>query len=129
MEVNKIKETCLYVKDLESTRKFYQSIMDFPVIGHRPGRHIFFRAGKSVLLCFLPEASKAEQELPPHFAYGPQHLAFEVSQDAYAPWKEKIGSAGIEIIHEHSWGGQLRSFYFHDPSSNLLEVVPEGMWD
>ncbi|MGI9543750.1 MAG: VOC family protein [Cyclobacteriaceae bacterium] len=129
MEINKIKETCLYVKDLNATRHFYESTLSFPVIGTRKGRHVFFRAGTSVLLCFIPEITKAEQELPPHYAIGPQHIAFEVPKEAYTAWKEKITLAGVKIIHEQSWNDQLQSFYFHDPDGNLLEIIPEGMWD
>jgi len=129
MEINKIKETCLYVQDLNTTQQFYESALGFPVIGMRKGRHVFFKAGSSVLLCFIPEVTKEEQELPPHFAYGPQHIAFEIPPNTYTSWRAKIALAGVKIIHEQSWGGQLKSFYFHDPEGNLLEIVPEGMWD
>ena len=119
----------MYIHDLDKTESFYHGVLDLPVIGKKAERHIFFRAGRSVLLCFLPDATRKETELPPHFAEGPAHLAFEVTAKEYEEWKTKIGSAGVEILHEQIWKNRFYSFYFHDPDGHLLEIVEEGMWD
>jgi len=129
MEILQVKETCIYVKDLEQTQKFYSEGLGLPVINKKEGRHIFFNAGTSVLLCFIPEASAAETELPPHWSRGPAHLAFEVPHPEYENCKREISSKGIEIIHEQHWGNDFRSIYFHDPDGHILEIVPKGMWD
>jgi catechol 2,3-dioxygenase-like lactoylglutathione lyase family enzyme len=129
MEIKKIKETCLYVTDLERTRTFYEEQLGFKVIGEVKGRHIFFRAGASVLLCFIAEMSKRGGTLPPHFGAGQLHLAFEVSKEEYASWKEAVSSKGIPIEEEYDWGGGFLSFYFRDPDQHLLEIVMEGMWE
>lgn len=129
MEIKKIKETCLYVTDLERSRQFYNGKLGLAVIGEVKDRHIFFRAGESVLLCFLPEASKLGGTLPPHFGSGQLHLAFEVSREDYESWKSKIKDAGIAIEQEYDWGRGYLSFYFRDPDQHLLEVVMEGMWE
>jgi catechol 2,3-dioxygenase-like lactoylglutathione lyase family enzyme len=92
-------------------------------------RHIFFKAGTSMLLCFLPEVTKAEQNLPPHFAYGKQHIAFEVSPEMYEKWQALIRRQKIKIIHYQHWKGDLYSFYFEDPNGHLLEIVPVGIWN
>ena len=128
MEIKKIKETCLYVTELERTRQFYQGKLGLNVIGEVKGRHIFFRAGASVLLCFVPEVSKKKGKLPPHFGSGQLHLAFEVTREEYEGWKEKIQRSGIPIEQEYDWGRGFKSFYFRDPDQHLLEVVMEGMW-
>jgi catechol 2,3-dioxygenase-like lactoylglutathione lyase family enzyme len=128
MKILKIKETCIYVTDLEQTQAFYQQVLDLPLIGKKPGRHVFFRAGTSVLLCFIPEVTSKETELPPHHAYGPAHLAFEVSVPEYQSCKEQVEAAGVNILHEHSWDDEFLSFYFQDPDGHLLEIVQEGMW-
>lgn len=129
MQFNKIKETCLYISDLNIAQNFYQGKLGLPVISKVDHRHIFFRVGKSVLLCFLPEATKQEQELPPHFAYGRQHIAFETSVAEYQAWKEKLRQEGIAITHEQSWKNKLESIYFEDPDGHVLEIIPEGIWD
>ena len=128
MEFNQIKETCLYVKDLNATEEFYVEKLGLECFAKAPRRHVFFRAGTSVLLCFNSDATKVETMVPQHFAKGKQHLAFEVPIDEYDKRKEEIRSVGITITHEHTWPGGFKSFYFDDPDGHVLEVVPEGMW-
>src|SRR5690554_6332434 len=115
MEITQIKETCLYVHDLTASKKFYHGKLGFEVIAEEDRNHIFFRAGKSVLLCFNPEMSKVKKSPPPHFAFGKQHIAFEVLPEQYQECKSKIRSLGIEIIQEQEWKNNLESFYFLDP--------------
>lgn len=129
MKINFIKETCLYVSDLHNTRAFYEGKLGLEMFALAEGRHIFFRAGESVLLCFLPEVTKGDSHLPPHYGYGKLHLAFQVDKEEYGDWKDKISKAGIDIIHEEPWPGDYQSFYFHDPDGHVLEIVQKGMWD
>ncbi len=129
MEFAKIKEVCLYVQELARTRAFYEGQLGLPVIGLVEGRHIFFRAGSSVLLCFIPEASREPGHLPPHFGKGQLHLAFETSRQDYEGWKAKITGAGIAVEQTFDWGRGFESFYFRDPDGHLLEVVMTGMWE
>ena len=129
MQITQIKETCLYVANLDATEAFYHGKLGFEVISKVENSHVFFRAGKSVLLCFIPETSKAKESPPPHFAYGNQHIAFEVSPEEYGDWKKKIESLDIQIIQEQEWKGVLKSFYFLDPDKHVLEIIPEGVWD
>ena len=129
MTIKKIKETCLYVSNLEQSKSFYNGKLGFEVIGEVKDRHVFFRAGGSVLLCFIAEASKQGGTLPPHYGSGQLHLAFEVSKTDYQPWKENIEGEGIAIEQEYDWGGGFLSFYFRDPDKHLLEIVMEGMWE
>ncbi len=130
MRITGIKETCLYVSDLEETERFYVSILGFKLISKIRGRHVFFRVDDQVLLCFNPETTRNEMQLPPHYANGPQHVAFSVDPDEYDTSKEEILSKGVEITHEQNWGSEaIRSFYFEDPDGNVLEIVTEGLWD
>ena len=129
MDIVKIKETCLYVSDLAQTKAFYKDKLQFKVIGEVPGRHIFFRVGSSVLLCFISEVSGKPGRLPPHFGNGHLHLAFEVTKAQYPLTKAEIIQAGIPIEQEYDWGDGFLSFYFRDPDNHLLEVVMERMWE
>ena len=125
----KIKETCLYIDDLDVAEDFYHQTLEMPVISRVESRHLFLRCGVSVLLCFLPEATKNETTLPPHFAYGKQHLAFEVKTSDYLEIKRKLQNKGIRFTHLQDWGENLSSFYFEDPFGNVLEIVPQGIWE
>jgi catechol 2,3-dioxygenase-like lactoylglutathione lyase family enzyme len=129
MRIKQIKETSLYVHNLELIRHFYEGKLGLQVISYSDNRHVFFRAGKSVLLCFIPEATQKESTLPPHFGRGNQHIAFEVVHEEYTHWQENLKAKNVEIIHEQEWKNGLQSFYFKDPEENLIEIVPEGIWE
>lgn len=128
MHLTQIKETGLYVSDLARTRSFYHEKLQLPVISFVEGRHIFFRVGSSVLLCFLPEVTRNEQKLPPHYAQGKQHIAFSTPPEQYEVWKQKLADASIPITHETNWGNGYLSCYFDDPDGHVLEIVPDGLW-
>ena len=129
MNILSIKETCIYVKDLDRTRNFYANALGLPLISIVKDRHVFFRAGSSVLLCFIANETKKGSELPPHGAQGTMHFAFEVAKTDYDAALEQIKEAGIEILHEHQWKKQWRSFYFHDPDKHLVEIIEQGLWE
>lgn len=130
MRFLKIKETCLYIHDLEAAKRFYHEKLELPLIGYEEGKHIFFRAGDSVLLCFNPEDSKRKESPPAHYGGGKQHVAFEVSKQEYESAKAWIKNKDITITDTVTWKGGAESFYFEDPEGNVLEIVPaEGIWD
>ena len=129
MKLTSIKETCLYISDIERCKNFYHDILNLPVISEVQDRHVFFRIGEVVLLCFIPEVTKKEGRSPAHFAYGPQHIAFEVPKKDYEKWKDLLPKRGVQITHEHTWSKDFKSFYFNDPDDNVLELVVPGMWD
>ena len=130
MEFLRIKETCLYIHDLAGAKAFYHGTLGLPVISYLEGKHLFLRAGQSVLLLFNPEDSKEKTSPPAHFGGGKQHFAFEVKGSAYANAKREILEKGIAIIDEIMWKSGMRSFYFNDPEGNVLEILPEnGVWD
>ncbi len=119
----------MYVSDLNQTSKFYHDLLGLKVIGRVDGRHIFFKAGTSVLLCFIAEATSQDDHLPPHYGSGKLHMAFEVEMENYQSIKEQLISKGVDVIYEETWRSDVHSFYFHDPDGHVLEIVPKGMWD
>jgi catechol 2,3-dioxygenase-like lactoylglutathione lyase family enzyme len=129
MNIARIKETCIYVTDLQATKQFYSYQLGLPLISFVEGRHVFFKAGQSVLLCFVADKTLHEKELPPHGAAGSVHFAFEVPRQDYVAALQTIKDAKITILHEHVWKDELRSFYFHDPDGNLVEIIEEGLWE
>lgn len=129
MKFRQIKETCLYFEDLTLAKDFYHGLLQLPIISYVEGRHIFFRAGTSVLLCFNPKDSKLKKSPPPHFSEGAYHFAFEVAADEYEQHKQAVLEKGIAIIDTLIWKTGQESFYFKDPIGNIVEIVPEGIWD
>ena len=129
MNITSIKETCIYIADVETSRHFYEGKLGLEVIAATPGKHLFLRAGNSVLLCFVAAYTRQQMELPAHGATGSVHFAFQVQKADYGAALQQVRDAGIKILYEQQWPNGLLSFYFHDPDGNLLEVVQEGLWD
>ena len=129
MQFNQIKETCLYVKDLTQTSAFYKGKLGLEQFSYVEGSHVFFKAGSSVLLCFLNEKTKEQGTLPPHYGEGKLHFAFEIDPEAYVACKQELIGLGIAVEHEEGWEGGFKSFYFRDPDGHLAEVVEKGMWE
>lgn len=129
MKFTQIKETCLYIDDLDKAEDFYHGFLKLPVISKVEQRHIFFRCGSSVLLCFNPIATKNEQNLPPHYAEGKQHIAFEVNQEDYQEALQQFEEKGVAITHVQQWKEDKESFYFEDPFGHVLEIIPNGIWE
>lgn len=129
MNFTQIKETCIYSTDFNSIKKFYHELLGLPIIAEVEGKHIFFRAGSSVLLCFNPEDSRFKKSPPAHFSAGKYHFAFEVASREYEKQKKEIVQKGITITDTLVWKNGQESFYFNDPSGNVVEIVPEGIWD
>ncbi len=129
MKISRIKETCIYVTDLAKSRVFYQDKLGLELITIAEGKHIFFRAGQSVLLCFIATHSLTQTDLPLHGATGIIHFAFEVEKDYYDTALKKVRNCGITILNEKAWKNGLHSFYFNDPDNNLVEIIQEGFWE
>jgi catechol 2,3-dioxygenase-like lactoylglutathione lyase family enzyme len=130
MEFLRIKETCLYIRDLEEAKKFYHGTLGLPVINYQEGKHLFLRVGQSVLLLFNPEDSRQKTSPPAHYGGGKQHFAFEVNTKTFENLKHEMMGKGIRIIDVVTWHSGKQSFYFNDPEGNVLEVLPEeGVWN
>lgn len=129
MQFKQIKETCLYIRDLEKAREFYHERLGMPEISYVEGKHLFLRVGQSVLLLFNPDDSRQKTSPPPHYGGGRQHVAFEVSAEDYNSAKAEMSEKGIAIIDTVVWKNGDESFYFNDPEGNVLEILGGGgLW-
>ncbi len=123
-----VVETCLYVDDLAAAEQFYQGVLGFPLQVSQPGRHLFFRCGKQMLLVFDPrESSDSDGDLPPHGCQGQGHVAFAIRPDQEAAWLARLKACGVEIEKQIDWE-KGRSIYFRDPAGNSLELTTPLIW-
>jgi catechol 2,3-dioxygenase-like lactoylglutathione lyase family enzyme len=65
LAVRKIIETGVYVTDLEAARDFYTRVLGLEFYSGEPNRHVFLKAGKSMLLLFSAATTLQEKRLPP----------------------------------------------------------------
>jgi catechol 2,3-dioxygenase-like lactoylglutathione lyase family enzyme len=127
-----ILETALYAPDLGAARDFYARVLGLPVISERPGRHVFFRCGPSVLLLFAPEVTAIPPEngfpVPTHGAHGPGHVCFTASRAAIDTWRAILATEGMAVEAEFDWPNGARSLYIRDPAGNSVEFAEPHLW-
>ncbi|MCX2744916.1 VOC family protein [Mangrovivirga sp. M17] len=124
-----IFETCLYSRNLEAAKTFYVDRLGFSLYTYVPDTLLFLKMKSGMLLIFNPDKSKDKEGLPPHFAEGKQHIAFNIDEEKYEKVKMELQKEGIDIIHEEKWPSGSKSFYFEDPEGHVLEFVPAKVWD
>ena len=117
-----IKETCIYVHDLNKTSDFYHGKLGMEIITRIEGKHVFFRAGGSVLLCFISGTTEKNIHTPPHGASGNIHFALEINGEEYDQVKNEVIEKGIIIEHEHEWKNKLLSFLYNFQYSIDLSI-------
>lgn len=129
LAVESVVETAIYADDLVSAEAFYSRVLNLPVIGKDPERHVFFGAGPgTVLLVFRAESTLQGDTLPAHGARGAGHVALGIRRELLDAWRERLGAHGVAVEMEYSWPRGGKSLYFRDPAGNLLELVTPGIW-
>src|SRR5688572_12782726 len=106
MRVTRVLETCLYVRDLVEAERFYTNVLGLDFYSRKPGRHVFFRCGNSMVLLFNPEVSgESDSTLPVHGCIGAGHVAFATSAEELELWIDQLANAGVAIEKQIEWPG------------------------
>lgn len=128
-----LKETSLYVDDLNRSKSFYTGVLGLSVLTEDERFCALDVAAKHILLLFVRGASLAESRLPggtipPHDGTGPLHIAFAVTPSELPAWETHLQSNAVEILSRVSWPRGGQSIYFRDPDGHLLELLTPGVW-
>jgi len=129
-----ILETALYVDDLERAASFYEGVMGLSSLFTDDRLRAYDVNGRSVLLLFMRGGTTEPVQtggglIPPHDGQGRLHIAFAVTHDEFARWRDRLEAAGIEIEGTSHWKRGGESVYFRDPDGNLLELAATpGLW-
>lgn len=119
-----ILETVLYYREdtKEEMSRFYNDVLGMGKAGYRVG------SGK--LLLFNADRSSVQDSPPAHGTTGRGHTCFVSAPGDYDRWQDWLRSKGAEIIEHIDWENpyQGRSFYFHDPAGNVLEIADQDIW-
>lgn len=126
-------EAALYVPDLAAARRFYGDVLGLEIMAEAPDRHVFFRAGETVLLVFDPKqtaegSSNPELPVPGHGSRGAGHVCFRASAAQIAAWVDHLGEAGVAVEADFHWPNGARSIYFRDPAGNSIEIAEPRLW-
>lgn len=125
MEVTKIDHIVLTVQDIEETKAFYQKVLGMEPMVFGNGR-VALKFGSQKLN--LHESGNEFEPKATHAVPGSADLCF-VTPAALSDVMDHVERCGVEIIQGPvSRTGACRallSFYFRDPSGNLIEVANE----
>jgi catechol 2,3-dioxygenase-like lactoylglutathione lyase family enzyme len=127
MKLTGVLETVLYYApgEEEALAQFYGEVLGLQRVG---GQGLTFRVGQGLLLLFDRERSVRQSNPPPHGAIGSIHICFVAAADNCEAWKQRLASHNFRILDQVEWDNGVTSFYFHDPSGNLLEIADGDLW-
>lgn len=129
MRIAHVLETSLYVDDLDAAEAFYTRVLGLEAFAREHGRHVFFRCGHGVFLLFNPAKTlESGDDVPPHGATGPGHVAFAIARADLPAWRERLRQHGVPVEKEITWPNGGRSLYFRDPAGNSVELATPGVW-
>jgi catechol 2,3-dioxygenase-like lactoylglutathione lyase family enzyme len=128
-----ILETVLYADDLVAAEAFYRDVLGLTLHGHVPGRHVFFRCGKQMLLIFAPNetmkgARAGALPVPAHGTHGQGHVCFRADAAEIETWRTHLQAKGVAIESDFRWPSGGRSIYFRDPGGNSIEFAEPRIW-
>ncbi|MEM1388248.1 MAG: VOC family protein [Pseudomonadota bacterium] len=131
--IDGVLEAALYVDDLDAAEAFYGGILGLERVLRVDGRHVFFRAGSTIVLCFIAEATRRPAPagalpVPHHGADGAGHVCFAVAAPALEGCRAHLAAQGIAIEADFAWPSGARSIYVRDPAGNSVEFAEPKLW-
>ncbi|WP_283637987.1 VOC family protein [Marinovum algicola] len=132
-KITGVLEAALYAADLDRAEAFYHGVLNMEVVLRLEQRHVFFRAGQTILLVFNPEetakpSQNTRMPVPAHGAHGPGHVCFRASRDEISRWRAHVLDQGIAVDSEFDWPNGARSLYIRDPAGNSVEFAEPHLW-
>ena len=133
MPVTGLNHAVLYVRDVETTREFYENVLGFTTLMWMPGQAAFFRAPGSTNdhdLGTFQIGSGAGPSGAGRSTVGLYHLAWEVDTlGELDRLRTVLAERGALVgMSDH---GTTKSLYAHDPDGIEFEVlwtVPRDSW-
>jgi catechol 2,3-dioxygenase-like lactoylglutathione lyase family enzyme len=128
-----LKETALYVEDLDRAKRFYRTVMGLEPLVDEQRFCAFDVSGKHILLLFIRGGSTNPTELPggtipSHDGAGALHIAFSIAAADLSAWEAHLAAHAVDIQGRVQWPRGGTSVYFRDPDGNLLELLTPGVW-
>jgi len=125
-----IHHAALICRDVETTIRFYQDLIGFPLVelvenrDYAGSSHFFFDVGNRTLLGFFDFPGHDHPDFQETIG-GVQHIALSVSAEQFAAAKERFGAAGVEYLGPDR--GIEDSVYVRDPNGVGIELYREEL--
>jgi lactoylglutathione lyase len=122
--IRQIDYTVVFARDMNAMRRFYESVLEFPVLRILSERWIEYRVGATTLALTV-HGGRFDDPPPPEGALSLQ-LAFRVPPHAVAECAAALEAKGVALVSpltDHSFGH--RTIFFRDPDGNVIEIYAE----
>jgi catechol-2,3-dioxygenase len=131
MTVRELGHVVLFVADLDRSRRFYGTLLEFPEVVHIPGRIAAYSGGRTHHELMLISVGDA-QPIPRGRRLGMYHFALKIgdSDDELRAVLARLQEADVRITGA-SDHGVSHSLYIVDPDGNEVELyidVPGVDW-
>ncbi|KAL3462261.1 Glyoxalase/Bleomycin resistance protein/Dihydroxybiphenyl dioxygenase [Aspergillus heterothallicus] len=148
-----ILETCIYVRDIAASAKFYQETLGIAPFFESP-RVTGFSLGVTTLLLFELGQTNSDVHTPtgtiPHHGPSPrvlaslqdktdghgeeeqslkQHFCLAVqSPEQVEQWEGHLQAKGVKLLSRMGWERGGKSVYFEDLDGHVVEIASRGVW-
>jgi len=120
-----VNHIAVFAKDLETTAKFYEEIMDMPVVSVAPNRdveestHMNVAIGNGMRLSFFdfPHVPRLRKKAP-EGVDNVMHIALPIARNSFLDIKGRCDQAKIKY---QEVGGAI---YVKDPNGLAIELMP-----
>lgn len=128
--VRGVHHAALICKDVETTIRFYQDLLGFPLVelvenrDYSGSSHFFFDIGNRNLLGFFDFPGHDHPEFSETIG-AVQHIALSTSAEEFAAVRTRLDEAGVEYIGPDR--GIDNSLYLRDPNGVGIEFYREDL--
>lgn len=122
--IRQIDYTVIFARDMEAMRRFYETVMEFPLQRTLSDKWIEYRVGANTLA--LAAYGGLFNDAPPPRGALSLQLAFRVAPDLVAKCAAALEAKGVSLAHpptDHDFGH--RTIFFRDPDGNVIEIYAE----
>lgn len=122
--IRAVDYTVIFVRDMETMRYFYESIMRFQLLRELSSNWIEYKVGSNTLVLSRPGLTASD--VPTPYGSAALHLAFKVSAREVDQCAEELMRMGVSLLSpptNRDFGH--RTLFFRDPDGNLLEMFAE----
>ena len=127
-----VHHVALMCSDVEQTVRFYQDLLEFPLIemfenrDYRGSTHFFFDIGNGNALAFFDFPGLGLEPVPEGLG-GVQHVAISVTPEVFEAAKRRLSDAGLEYRGPDM--GVEESIYFKDPDNIQVELIRQPLFE
>lgn len=122
--IRAIDYTVIFVRDMAAMRRFYGSILGFPLLRELSPGWVEYGVGGNTLTLAKPHLTAADEPIPTGSAS--LQLAFKVPVADVDRCADELALQGIDVLSpptDRNFGH--RTLFFRDPDGNLIEIFAE----